>query len=136
ENVFTLVLGRSAQRFHRQAGDRHTDINGTFVVQVRLNVVRIVKQHAAFFEKSEVVLITVLIKRDQKIGFVTGREHFARAHADLKNGRSARDGGRDRHISHHVVVAAAGKPRQKRAGGLNSVLRIAGQTDDRVINIL
>src|SRR5207248_5633594 len=115
--------------------DRHADINETFVVEVRLNVVRIVKQHAAFFEKVDVVLIAVLIKRDQKIGFVTGREHFARAHADLKNGRSARDGGWNRHISHDVVVAASGQSREKRAGGLNSVLRISGKADDCVVDI-
>src|SRR5437762_3331591 len=135
KNVFTLVLGRSAQRFHRQAGDRHADVNETFVVEVGLDIVRIVKQHAAFFEKVDVVLITVLIKRDQKIGFVTGREHFARTHADLKNRRSARDGGWNRHISHDVVVAASGQSREKRAGSLNSVLRIAGKANDGVLNI-
>src|SRR5207253_8222763 len=103
--------------------------------EVGLDVIRIVKQDAAFFEKVDVVLITVLIKRDEKIGFVTRRQDFARAHADLKNGRSARDGGRDRHISHDVVVASSGQSRQKRAGGLNAVLRIAGEPNHGVLNI-
>src|SRR5207248_1546933 len=93
------------------------------------------KQHAAFFEKVNMVLITVLIKRDQKIGFVTGREHFARAHTDLEDGRSARDVGWNRHISHDVVVATSGQSREKRAGGLNSVLRISGKANDRVVDI-
>jgi len=33
------------------------------------------------------------------------------------------------------LIAAAGEPCEKRAGGLDSVLRISGQTNDRVINI-
>src|SRR5438105_6252937 len=135
ENVFALVLGGPTERFHSQAGDGHADINETFVVEVRLNVVRIVKQHAAFFEKVNVVLLTVLIKRDQKIGYVTGREHFTRAHADVKNGRAAGNGGWNRHISHDVVVAASGQSREKRAGGLNSVLRISGKANHSVVDI-
>src|SRR5207302_6953741 len=93
ENIFALVFGRAAECFDCQSGNGYADINKTFVVEVGLDVVRIVKQDAAFFEKVNVVLITVLIKRDEKIGFVTSRQDFARAHADLKNGRSARDGG-------------------------------------------
>jgi len=82
-----------------------------------------------------VVLITMLIKRDEKVGFITGREHFARADADLKDGRAAGNRGRDRHVSHDILVAASGQPREKRAGGLNSVLRISGEADDCVLNI-
>src|SRR6202011_4347891 len=119
ENIFTLVLGGSAQRFHRQAGDRHADVNETLVVEVRLNVVRIVKQDTAFFEKVDVVLITVLIKSDKKVGFITGRKNFARAHAHLENRRLARNGGRDGHVSHDVLVATSREPREKRASGLN-----------------
>ena len=66
-----LSLG-ATERFDGESGDRNADIDETFIVEVRLDVVRIVKQHAAFFEKVDVVLITVLIKRDQEIGFVTG----------------------------------------------------------------
>ena len=43
ENVFASVLGRAAERFHRQPCDRNADIHETFVVEVRLDVVRIVK---------------------------------------------------------------------------------------------
>src|SRR5438552_16138479 len=81
------------------------------------------------------VLITVLIKRDQKIGFVAGRQDFAGTDADLKDGRAAGDGGGNRHVSHDVLIAASGESGEKCAGRLNSVLRIAGQTDDRVLNI-
>ena len=73
ENVFALVLGGAAERFDGQTGDGHADINETLVVEVRLDVVGIVKQDAAFAQKIDVVLVTVLVKRDQKIGFVTGR---------------------------------------------------------------
>src|SRR6202043_3575967 len=77
ENVFALVLGGPAECFNRQTRDRDADIHETFVVEVRLNIVGIVKQDAAFFEKVDVVLITVLIKSDKKVGFITGRKHFA-----------------------------------------------------------
>ncbi len=73
ENVFAFVLSSAAERFHRQSGDGHADIHEAFVVEVRLDVVGIVKEDSAFLEEAEVVLITVLIERDQKVGFVTGR---------------------------------------------------------------
>src|SRR5260370_29260939 len=81
------------------------------------------------------VLITVLIKCDQKIGFVTGRKHFARTDADLKDRWTTGNGGGNRHVSHDVLIAASGQSRQKRAGGLNSVLRIASKPNDCVLNI-
>ncbi len=134
ENVFALVLRRPAERFDRQAGDRHADVNETFVVEVRLDVVRIVKQDAAFFQKVDVVLVTVLIKRDEEIGFIARRKHFARAHADLEDRRPARNRGRDRHVSHDVLIAASGQAREESAGGLNAVLRISGEADYGVVN--
>ena len=72
ENVFAFVLRSAAQRLDRQTCDGNSDINETFVVEVRFDVVGIVKQHAAFAQEIEVVLITVLIKRDEKIGFIAG----------------------------------------------------------------
>src|SRR5262249_22051697 len=72
ENVFAFVLGGAAESFDGQTGDRDADVNVPFVVQVRLDVVGIVKQDAALAEKADVVLITVLIERDQKIGVVAG----------------------------------------------------------------
>ncbi len=73
ENVFAFVLGGAAERFDGQTCDGNADINETFIVEVRLDVVGIVKQHAAFFQEIEVVLVTVLVKRDEKVGFITGR---------------------------------------------------------------
>ena len=49
ENVFALVLGRAAERFDGQPGDRNADVNETFVVGVRLDVIGIVKEDAALF---------------------------------------------------------------------------------------
>ncbi len=136
ENVFALVLGRAAQRLDRQASDRHADVDETLVVEVRLDVIGVVKQDAAFFEKVDVVLVAVLIKRDQEIGFVTRREHFARAHADLKDRRPAGDGGGNRHVGHDILVAPAGEPGEKRTRALDAVLRIAGEADDGVVDAL
>src|ERR1700719_3732039 len=81
------------------------------------------------------VLIAVLIKRDQKIGLITRRKHFAGTDTDLEDGRAAGDGGWNCHVSHDVLIAASGEPGEKRAGGLDSVLRIAGEADDGVLNI-
>ena len=49
ENIFALVLGGAAKRFNRQSGDGHADVHETFVIEVRLDVVWIVKKDAAFF---------------------------------------------------------------------------------------
>src|SRR5436190_18447860 len=89
ENVFALVLRGAAERFNGEAGDRHANVNETFIVKVRLDVVGIVKENAAVFEETDVVLVAVLVKRDEEIGFVAGRQHFAGAHADLENRRTA-----------------------------------------------
>ena len=136
ENVFAFVLRRSAERFDGQSGDRHADVNETFVVEVRLDVIRIVKQDAALFQKADVVLVTVLIKRDEEIGFIARGEDFAGAHADLENRRSAGDGGGNRHVGHDILGAASGQAREESAGALNAVLRISGEADDGVVDIL
>ena len=135
ENVFALVLGRAAERFDGQAGDRNADVDETFVVEIRLDVVRIVKQDAAFLQRVDVVLVTVLVKRDEQIRFVAGGEHFAGADADLENRRAAGDRGRNRHVRHDLLLAATGEPREKAADGLDAVLRIAGEADDGVVNV-
>ena len=136
ENVFALVLRRPAQRLDRQSGDRHADVNETFVVEVRLDVVGIVKEDAAFFQKADVVLVTVLIKRDEEIGFIARGKDFARAHADLEDRRPAGDGGGDRHVSHDVLVAASGESGEESARALDAVLRIPGEADDGVVDAL
>jgi len=81
-----------------------------------------------------VVLVTVLVKRDQKISFIAGRQHFAGTDAHLENGRTTRDRGRDGHVGHDVVLAASGKAGQERTRGLNSILRITREPDHRVLN--
>ena len=134
EDVFALVLGGAAQRLDRQAGDRHADVNEAFVVEIRLDVIGIIKQDAAFPQEVDVVLVAVLIKGDEEIRFVTGGEHFARSDADLEDRRPARNGGRNRHVSHDVLVAPAGEAGEESAGALDAVLRIAGQADDGVVN--
>ena len=136
ENVFALVLRRAAQRLDRQAGDRHADVNEAFVVEIRLDVIGIIKQDAAFSQEVDVVLVAVLIKGDEEIGFVAGGEHFARADADLEDRRPARNGGGNRHVSHDVLVAAAGEAGEESAGALDAVLRIAGEADDGVVDAL
>ena len=136
ENVFALVLRGSTERFDRQSGDRHPDVNEALIVEIGLDVIRIIKKNAAFLEKADVVLITMLIKRDQEIRFITRRKHFARAHAHLENRRPARDGGRDRHVSHDLLRAASSEPGEEGARALDAVLRISGETNDGVVDVL
>ena len=136
EKVLPLVLGRPADRLDREPGDRHADIDKAPVVQIGLHVIRIVKQHAAFAQRMDVIAVRVIVKGDQEIRFVTRGEHFARADPDLENRRPARDGARDRHIRHHLLRAAPGQPRQHRAGALDAILRIARQPDHGIADIL
>ena len=135
ENVFALVLGGAAERFDGEAGDRHADVNEAAVIEIGLDVIGIVKEHAALFQKADVVLVAVLIKRDEEIGFVAGGEDFAGAHADLENGGAAGDGGGNRHVGHDFLGAAAGEPGEERAGALDAVLRITGEPDDGVVDV-
>src|SRR5207237_1796331 len=85
ENIFALVFGRAAECFDCQSGNGYADINKTFVVEVGLDVVRIVKQDADFFEKVDVVLIHVLIKREEQNGIVTRRKDYDLTHEDLND---------------------------------------------------
>ena len=41
----------------------------------------------------------------------------------------------NRHVSHHILVAASGESGQKRAGRLNSVLRIPSKANYGVLNV-
>ena len=52
------------------------------------------------------VFVTVLVKREQNIGFITGAQHFAGTDADLENGRTAGNRRRDRHERHDFLLAA------------------------------
>src|SRR5437763_16867774 len=80
------------------------------------------------------VLIAVLIKSDEKIGFITSGQHFARTDADLKNRRTTRDRRGDGHVRHDIVLAASSQAREKCASCLDSVLRISRETDHCILN--
>ena len=77
----------------------------------------------------------MLVKGQQHVRFITGAEHFARADAHLENRRTAGNRRRNRHESHDFLFAAAGEPRQETADGLNTVLGIARDADDRFGNL-
>ena len=52
-NIFALVLGRAADGFHHQAGDRHADMMIILLpFGLRLDVVRIIQDDAALFQRS------------------------------------------------------------------------------------
>ena len=97
-------------------------------------MVAVVEEDAARSKRFDMGVVTMLIERHQHIRPVTGREDVTRAHPHLENGRSARDGGRNRHVGHDVLVAASGEPGEEPADSLDAVLRVAGQPDNNVMN--
>ena len=97
-------------------------------------MVGVVEHDAAFLERADVALVGMLVERQQHIGLVAGAEHFARADAHLENRGAARNGRRDGHEGHHLLVAAAGQPRQEAADGLDAILRIARDANHRLGN--
>ena len=136
EDVLALVLRGAADGLDGRAGHRHADVAKRLVVGVRLDVVGVVKEHAAGPEGADVRFVAVLIEGHEHVGAVAGGEDVAGAHAHLEDRRPARDGGRDRHVGHDVLVAAAGEAGEETADGLDAVLRIAGEADDDVVDAL
>ena len=90
----------------------------------------IVQDDAAFFQKTNVVFIAVLVEGHQHIRVIAGSEHLAGADAHLENRWPARDGGGDGHKCHHLLLAAARQLGEKTANGLDAVLRVTGNADD------
>ena len=133
-DVLALVFRGAADRLDRARRDRHADLREAMIVGVGLDVIRVVEEHAAGPQRADVGVVAVLVKRDEHVGAIAGGEDVARAHAHLEDRRPAGDGGRDRHVRHHVLVAAPGEPGEKATDGLDAVLRVAGQPDDNVLN--
>src|SRR5208283_6016874 len=65
KHVLALVFGGTANRFDGQAGDRHTDGAMPRIGSVRLNLIQIVEEDAAFPESADVVVVRVLVKRNE-----------------------------------------------------------------------
>ena len=72
-----LSLAVPPTRLDRQAGDRHADVNEALVVGIGLDVIGVVEQDAAVAQRIDVVLVAVLVERDQEIGLVAGGEDLA-----------------------------------------------------------
>ena len=136
ENILSLVLRRASQRLNRQARNRDADIDIALVVQVGLNAVGVVQQHAAFLQRTDVAFITVLVEGHQKIRLIARRQNLPRADADLEDRSPARNRGGDGHVGHHLLIAAPREPREKTAERLNAVLGITGEPDDGIANAL
>ena len=132
EEVLAFVLRRAAECFHRRAGHGDAEIAVVFVVRIWRDVIRIIEHPAAFAAGLEVIVVAVLIEWHEPVRFIAGAQDFPAADVDLEDGRPATDGGRDGHVGHHVLLRAAGEPREESADGLNAVLRIAREPDDGV----
>ena len=103
-------------------------------LRLRFHVVRIVKDDSTLFQRAHVALIRVLVKCQKHVRLIARAQDFARTDPNLKNGRAPGNRRGDRHERHDLLLAAAGKPRQETADGLNAVLRVAGDADDRLGN--
>src|SRR5258708_6237380 len=97
-------------------------------------MVGIIKDNAAEFERFDMVFVAVLVKAEQHVRLVAGAKNFAAADADLENRRSAGNCGGNRHKGHDFLFATPGEARKETADGLNTILRITGDTDDRLVN--
>jgi hypothetical protein len=133
-DVLALLFAGAADGLDGAAGDRHGDLGEAVVAFDGLDVVRIVEEHAAGAEGADVGVVAVLIKRDEHVGAVAGGENVAGAHAHLEDRGSAGDGGRDRHVGHDVLIAAAREAGEESADGLDAVLGVTGESDDDVVD--
>ena len=68
------------------------------------------------------IFVTVLIERHEHIRLIAGGEDVAGAHAHLEDRRTARNGGRDRHVRHDVLVGTAGEAGEEGADRLDAIL--------------
>ena len=133
ENVFALVFGGAADGLDGQRGDRHRQMAvGLFGLGGGGDVRGIIQDDAALAQAVDMAVVGVLVERDEQIGLVTGAEDLAGPDAHLENGRSAGDGGGNGHEGHDFLLAASGQTCQEPADGLNAVLRIACDADDRL----
>ena len=130
-DIFPLVAPRPADGLDGEArnGDAHMAISPEEFL-VRLHMIRIIKHDAAALQRTDVVRVAVVVKAQQHIRLIARAQHFAGADAHLENRSPARDGGRDRHERHHILLAAPREPREEAADGLDAVLRIARNADD------
>ena len=131
-----LSIGRAANGLNRGAGDRDANIIDPLVVSVRLNEIRVVNADAPIAQRTDMVVVTVLVEGDQKIGVVSRGENFARAQVHLENGWPSGDSRRNRHVGHDLPGAASCQTRQETANGLDPILRISGKPDHRILNVV
>src|SRR5437016_14226520 len=77
------------------------------------------------------VLVGMLVKGDEQVRVVARAQHFAGADAHLENRRPTGNGGRNCHEGHDFLFTPSGESRQKTTDGLNAVLRITRDPNDR-----
>jgi len=135
ENIFAFVLGRPADGFDGQTRDGHAHVMiRVLPLGFGLHMVRVEEDDAALFHRRDVVFVRVLVKRQQHVRFIACAQHFAGANAHLENGRAAGNGRGNRHERHDFLFAATGETGEEPADGLNAVLRIASNANDRFRN--
>ena len=128
-------MAGAADGLDREAGNGHADMAVALLpFRPGLNVVGVVKHNAAQLQRIDMVFVAVLVKAEQHVRLVARAQDFAGADAHLENGRAAGNGGGNRHERHDLLLAAAGQARQEPADGLDAVLRIAGDADDRFVD--
>ena len=98
-------------------------------------MIRVVEDDAAELQRGNVLLVRMLIKTNQHVGFVTRAEDFAGADAHLENRGPAGDGGRNGHERHDFLLTASRQTREETANGLNAVLRVTRDADNCLFNL-
>ena len=76
KNILPLVFGGPSKRLNGQARYGNAHINISFIIQIRLDLIGIIQKYATFLKKTDMIQVAMLIKGDQKIRLITGRQHF------------------------------------------------------------
>ena len=99
-------------------------------LRLRLHVVAVVNHDPVSLDRLDVVVVRMLVKRQQHVGVIPGAQHLARTNPHLEDRWAAGNSRRNGHERHDLLFAAPGQPGQKTANGLNAILRIARNADD------
>ena len=135
-NIFALVAAGPADGLDHEARNGHAHMAVTVLpLRLRCHMIRIIKHDAAELDRLDVVLVAVLVEAEQHVRLITRAQNFARADADLEDGRPAGNGGGNGHEGHDFLLATTRQPGEETADGLDAVLRIAGNADDRLVDL-
>ena len=122
EHVFPPIPGGSTEGFDGSRGDRDSDEGESPVREIGLDLIGVVNADSAVTEGTDVVLVAVLVKGDEKVGIISRGKDFARSDVNLKDGWPTGDRRWDRHIGHDFLGGASCQASKESTDRLNAIL--------------